>query len=1519
MPRAGAESKWSQQDKRSVRDRSSKRQPGRDRNAPRWHGRGIVRPTPSGFLALALGGLCCFLAILLDDRMLSAATLALWLALLASLAIALLQRRFVTADLARAVMAASQLPQTRDGLVAYVPARGWKRFLLPHSMFAALQWERLDQRGRVVGRGAGKPPEQRGLYRHAGIAATWSDPFGLIRQRLMLPDDGETMILPAESGGGAETSLASDARLQDQSAGEMASSVRQYAPGDSPRLISWRHTAHRGELMTRESDRDVHVTTLLVIDMAADLDAAAAYALQRLRATQSKGLQVAVSDGEIFHGDRHEATRFLAAMRPWDQAGAGEGSRATSPAPTVERQVAAIAQFAAAQRQPLRIVLVAAADHTPLSAALDASPLGSRTSVHAVGPAREDGDRAAIPCIAIDSGGSAAQADSVASDDDAGRHPWRRHLVRSRVVTAAALIVLHIVTLLALKPMVELHGLWPITSITLLVAVTVEAVLFPPATAWRSARRVLVGSLIIVLVSLGAMIVRIHATTGMWVIGRRMEQVTDEQGRIIEQVAHWNFELLPDAIGAGMNELYVQLPPLTVGPYADVLLIGAGAIAAILLRCALVQPVAAPALAVVPVAVMSTAFAFVGQTPSYAMIGVTVCAAILLLWSTVPVRAIAPLPVIASGVATAIVLALTPSATSLAIAIPLAVGTPGGLFSTSTVNPMVDLKRGLNTGSSATVFTYTSRTGSPYYFRLATLDDFNGDTWKYDPQLASDGGLYGGRPNFGSSPKSDPLVQGLSGMPSDDVRDLDPFMRTWYAVMSSYGSSDIGYSDDDLRSLVGMRGSADVSIDSLASRFLPVVGNVTSISGVDNRDQQSWYQADDGTIFSTGTLTSSGMNYSASGAYIAPISGNAGFGQLTALDNLRKTYIDYYGTDSISAADREATRRALAASGYGTIVGDYLVVRIGTEVVQGADDGQYAALNGSSGRGPMVRLTGPDGQLISNAEYPMRYLDGMIISFNSAFRRKLALSGDEMIMQAGNSSKTRLALVLRLDGAAMSRYTVQKSDEYKQALDDAGAPSNWYGLIPARSSGSNYYGGYGYDGYGGDSSGYGGSGGSYGGSGGGSDGSGSGLSGITASRRVSITPQDLYDTGTGASLRSRYGGLPSQLPEHVRAVIEEAKAAGVPADGTTEEAQVAAMRWLVNYFSQPGFVYSLTQPDGNGRNNLEVVDDFLVDKSGYCTHYATALAVLARGLGLSTRIVLGYNQGGAAVGDTSTTGGSDDPGSGAYGGSGNGDAFIPWLVNQGRSSAEYQVQAKQLHSWTEVYIDNIGWVPFDVTPSADGTDIESGDDTGVTTINPSAAASSSSASASASASESSTATEEETTTDESTDAAAQTTGTTAVQSRVELPQWAVVTLWTLFGLALACALALTPAGIRARRRGGRMRLIDQAIAVGDDDALNRRAWRAAWAEAADCARDAGLSWPATATDRDVQRLIAERFPDERLRLSTLAEGAIAAAYGAPSSPVEPLDAAVPQILESLRSRLTTVQRLVPRSLFRSGL
>lgn len=84
----------------------------------------------------------------------------------------------------------------------------------------------------------------------------------------------------------------------------------------------------------------------------------------------------------------------------------------------------------------------------------------------------------------------------------------------------------------------------------------------------------------------------------------------------------------------------------------------------------------------------------------------------------------------------------------------------------------------------------------------------------------------------------------------------------------------------------------------------------------------------------------------------------------------------------------------------------------------------------------------------------------------------------------------------------------------------------------------------------------------------------------------------------------------------------------------------------------------------------EFIDWFLDIKTGYCVHYASALALLLQDVGFATRYVEGF-----VAGATESEGGNQ-----IY---------------------RRTVTTDQAHAWTEVHLSGVGWYPFDATPPAE--------------------------------------------------------------------------------------------------------------------------------------------------------------------------------------------------------------------------
>lgn len=110
------------------------------------------------------------------------------------------------------------------------------------------------------------------------------------------------------------------------------------------------------------------------------------------------------------------------------------------------------------------------------------------------------------------------------------------------------------------------------------------------------------------------------------------------------------------------------------------------------------------------------------------------------------------------------------------------------------------------------------------------------------------------------------------------------------------------------------------------------------------------------------------------------------------------------------------------------------------------------------------------------------------------------------------------------------------------------------------------------------------------------------------------------------------------------------------ADGSSDRQLIDR---VLQKFNREEYFYTL-EPPGLGRNS---VDDFIFNsRRGFCEHYASSFAVLMRGAGIPSRVVIGYQ------------GGELNP---------MGNYMI--------------VRQSDAHAWTEVWLEDSGWVRVDPT------------------------------------------------------------------------------------------------------------------------------------------------------------------------------------------------------------------------------
>ena len=360
-----------------------------------------------------------------------------------------------------------------------------------------------------------------------------------------------------------------------------------------------------------------------------------------------------------------------------------------------------------------------------------------------------------------------------------------------------------------------------------------------------------------------------------------------------------------------------------------------------------------------------------------------------------------------------------------------------------------------------------------------------------------------------------------------------------------------------------------------------------------------------------------------------------------------------------------------------------------------------------------------------------------------------------------------------------------------------------------------------------------------------------GLAYTAVSVDIVPTPDDLRDAVAGVPSD---GGLtavdPPDLPQSLRdEALRVTKGADTPA------ARAAAIQ---SYLRSPRFTYSTEQLPGSG---YQALANFLLnDRRGYCEQFASSMAMMARVVGIPSRVSVGFLPG-EQVGEV------------------------------------WRVSIHDMHAWPELYFADFGWVRFEPTPGgitgqAPPWSVQPAENPNEDpTANPSASAS---------------------------------TGPSASAAPSELPQapttdadpagagWGRTVLWLLIGLVALLILA-APATIRVRRRTARLN--------GEGEAEDQV--ESAWAEIRDTVVDHGGSWP-RGSPRAIGEELATRLDhdeaDSMGRVATLVERARYAQTFADTEAASQLPVVTEEIRRGIAAPSGPVRKvlavLLPRSLFR---
>lgn len=173
---------------------------------------------------------------------------------------------------------------------------------------------------------------------------------------------------------------------------------------------------------------------------------------------------------------------------------------------------------------------------------------------------------------------------------------------------------------------------------------------------------------------------------------------------------------------------------------------------------------------------------------------------------------------------------------------------------------------------------------------------------------------------------------------------------------------------------------------------------------------------------------------------------------------------------------------------------------------------------------------------------------------------------------------------------------------------------------------------------------------------------GSTLSQGTSYRTLSEIPQptaaQLNNAGTEYSpyIREKYLQAPGDLPPVVGQTAQRVQSRYSP------QTPYQKARAIERYLLYDGdFTYNLA---ADYRRADTALEEFLGgDGEGFCTQFATSMALMARDMGVPSRVVYGATSG-QQIGDD-----------------------------------EYMVTGANMHTWVEIYFPGIGWYPFNPTPS----------------------------------------------------------------------------------------------------------------------------------------------------------------------------------------------------------------------------
>jgi transglutaminase-like putative cysteine protease len=346
---------------------------------------------------------------------------------------------------------------------------------------------------------------------------------------------------------------------------------------------------------------------------------------------------------------------------------------------------------------------------------------------------------------------------------------------------------------------------------------------------------------------------------------------------------------------------------------------------------------------------------------------------------------------------------------------------------------------------------------------------------------------------------------------------------------------------------------------------------------------------------------------------------------------------------------------------------------------------------------------------------------------------------------------------------------------------------------------------------------------------------------------VDPSPQQLADApAPPEEVVERWTALPEGLPEEVVQTANDVAGDGDPFSQATA---------LQTFFrSGGGFEYTLDAPEENGSTAIAA---FLERRNGYCVHFASAMAVMARSLGIPARVAVGF------------------------------------LPGTRQADDSYSISLRDAHAWPELYFEGVGWMRFEPTPST-----RTGTLPGWAAPLPDASDPGASAPAPAP------------TAGQVPDSGASTTeGPLDTDEGFDLGATAAAVPWrVLSGLAAVLLVVSSPAlaSLLVRRRRWRQARDPGARA------------EAAWLSLTERLGDSGRAWPSSLTPRQAEAQAGDGLDEEaRDALRRLARAVEGARYARTPTDEPELRRDVVRVVQGIERRSPTTHRwratLLPRS------